>query len=136
MSWLEAVIRTLFPRPTIERPSPKIRIRADQVHIWNDTLTVTGLTNCFIAAIAPTNSMEPDIDDGMYVVLDPRPHTDLQIGDIIWFEAPTFRAIHRIIEIHEDDGWYCRTQGDNNDRSDPVKVRPWEIKGVWRATIA
>lgn len=122
---------------TLERPSPKIRITAGQVKIENGTLTVTGLGNCFIAAIAPTNSMEPVIDDGMLVVLDPDvPVEDIIVGDIIWYKLPTFEAIHRVIEIDKDEvGWYAKCQGDNNYYLDPVLVRAADVKGVWVATL-
>lgn len=102
-----------------------------------DTLQVTGLPHCIIVAIAPTNSMEPVIDDGMFVVVDTGiPYGDLIPGDIIWFEAPGFAAIHRIIKVGQDKaGWYCETRGDNNGRADGVKVRPIYIKGVYRGQI-
>ncbi len=123
--------------PTIERPSPKIRIKPEQVHIVDGTLQVTGLSGCFIAAIAPTNSMESCLDDGMFVVLDPTvPYSDLVVGDIIWFEHPDFKAIHRIIEIGSDPAWFCKTKGDNNSGADGVKIRSEHIKGVWRGTVA
>jgi hypothetical protein len=134
MSWFS----DLFNSPTVERPSPKIRINQSQLHIYDDgVLTVEGLKGCYLAAIEPKNSMEPGIDDGMYVVLDPTiPYIDLIMGDIIYYEAPSYRAIHRIISIGNDNmGWYCETKGDNNSRKDGIKVRPEYIKGVWRATL-
>jgi len=136
--WQE-ILKLFHPDPPgLERPSPKIRIRPEQVRIENGTLTVTGLGRCFIAAIAPTNSMEPGIDDGMYVVLDPDvPPEDIIPGDIIWFETPAFKAIHRVMEVGEDaSGWYCQCQGDNNSSiPDPVLARKEDIRGVWRSTL-
>ncbi len=131
-----SIVDALFPAKTEEKSSPKIRITPQDADMIIRFLQATApFDNCFIAAIAPTNSMEPGIDDGMYVVLQPVPHTDLICGDIIWFETPTYRAIHRIIEIGEDsDGWYAITKGDNNSRPD-ARIRPQHIKGVWRATL-
>ena len=134
MCWLSKLFSN---QATVERPSPDIRIKPEQA----DTIiklikTVPGYENCFIAAIAPTNSMEPGIDDGMYVILDPRPYLDLIVGDIIWYEHPSFKAIHRITRIGLDNnGWFAETKGDNNSAKDPERVRPEHIKGVWRATI-
>ncbi len=134
MCWLTDLFKS---KATIERPSPKIRIKPEPVHIAGGTLTVTGLSGCFIAAIAPTNSLDPCIDDGMLVVLDPNVNvTDLICGDIIWYETPNYQAIHRIIEIGNDEsGWWALCRGDNNPRDDGIKVRSHEIRGVWRATL-
>jgi len=128
-------ILSVFYRPTLERPSPKIRIKGEQVKLIDGTLTVTGLERCFIASILPSNSMEPNIDDGMLVILDPVHFGDLTVGDIIWYQHPQFEAFHRIVEISIDTEWYCKTKGDNNTNVDPVKIRPEHIKGVWRITI-
>ena len=134
---LLAIIDGLFPAKTEERPSAKIRITpqlADDIIKFVKTLP--GMADCYVAALKPSNSMEPAIDDGMYMVMQPVPHTDLIEGDIIWYVSPTYKAIHRIIEIGEDDiGWYALTKGDNNGRPDGVKVRPEYINGTWRATL-
>ncbi len=125
------------PNPTTaELPSPKIRIRPDQVHIVNGTLEVTGLDNCFIAAIDVTNSMEPFIDDGMFVILDPIvPHTDIIPGDIIWYSAPSFSAIHRVVRVGNDGTWFCNCRGDNNEFEDGINIRAEDIRGVFRGLI-
>ena len=132
MSWLDF----LFGK-TVERPSPKIRINRDNGTLIGGILTITGLEGCYLAAIAPTNSMEPGIDDGMLVILDGSiPYTDMIVGDIIYFENSLGGIIHRIDAIKSDNlGWYCETKGDNNSRKDGIKVRPEYIKGVWRATL-
>ncbi len=122
--------------PTLERPSPKIRITPEQAdQIIRAIQKIPGMEDCYIAAIAPSNSMEPAIDDGMYVIQQPRPYTDVIVGDIIWFEHPEFRAIHRIIEIGQDPEWFCKTKGDNNGVADNIKIRAEHIKGVWRMTL-
>ncbi len=123
--------------PTLERPSPKIRITPDQADlIIRAVKLIPGMEDCYIAAIEPSNSMEPTIDDGLYVVLDSSIEAkELIVGDIIWYETSTFSAIHRIIEIGTDPEWWCRCRGDNNSARDPGKVRAADIKGVWRATL-
>ncbi len=136
MSWLTDLKVFFAYRPTIERASPKIRITPEQADaIIRFVKTIPGLEDCFVAGLQPSNSEDPIFDEGMYVVLQPRPHTDLIVGDIIWFEHPDFTAIHRIIEIGNDGDWYCKTKGDNNSVSDPVKVRAGHIKGTWRMTL-
>ena len=149
MRWLAELLRaiadSMSPAATLEMASPKIRIDRCISIIGDDgVLTVTGLKGCYLAALEPSNSMEPGIDDGMYVVLDTTiPHTDLIVGDIIYYEVilyndsgPTYKAIHRIITIGNDkQGWFATTRGDNNSRDDGIKVRPTHYKSVWRATI-
>ena len=137
MSWLSNLFRK--PAPLIEMPSPKIRINQSQLYIdTNGVLTVTGLKGCYLAALEPSNSMEPGIDDGMYVVLDPTiPYTDLIVGDSVYYVTPAYRAIHRITKISNDNrGWFATTKGDNpNSLPDGIRVRPKHIRGVWRITI-
>lgn len=136
--WLADLFKA---KATVERPSPKVRIKPEQVSFVVANLIVNYNQDCYVAAIAPTNSMDPVIDDGMFVVLDRSiPHTDLIPGDIIYYERqvgnpPT--AIHRITEVGEEDSgeWYCKTKGDNNNLPDEGLIRKEEIKGVWRATI-
>ena len=135
---LRAIADALEPKQTLELPSPKIRITQEQARkIIELVKTVPGYEDCFIVAIAPTNSMEPGIDDGMYCIMQPVPYTDLIVGDIIWYMTPSYTAIHRIVKIGSDPiGWFCRTSGDNNHGAiDPVKIRPEHIKGTWRMTI-
>ena len=135
--FLLSIVDALFPAQTEERPSPKIRITAEQAdQIIKAIQKIPGMEDCFIAGIAPTNSMEPTLDDGQYVVLQPRDYTDLITGDIIMFEHPGFNnglpVLHRIIEISQG---YCQTKGDNNAYKDPVKIGPEHYKAVWRATL-
>ncbi len=126
------------PVGTIERPSPHIRITPEQADLLIKAIReIPGYESCFITAIAPSNSMEPGVDDGMYTVLDPT--VPSYLGDMIWYKHPDFGGpqgvFHRIVEVGTDPEWYCKTKGDNNDYPDPVLVRPENIKGVWRATL-
>ncbi len=129
MCWLGKV----FGKSNLEQSSPKIR--TSQVIMDDGILTVEYSPGCYLAAISPTNSMEPGIDDGMFVVLDPTAK-DLIVGDIVYYKTPHYEALHRVIALGNDnEGWYCITKGDNNKKDDGIRVRSNEIKGVWRATI-
>ena len=137
MCWLGKLFGN---QATVERPSPKIRITAEQAdRIIKAIQKIPGMEDCLVAGIAPTNSMEPTLDDGMYIILQPVPHTDLIVGDIIMFEIPYFNqgkpVLHRIIEIAQDGMWYAKTKGDNNSVADNVKIRADQVKGVWRMTL-
>ena len=125
-----------FIKKTVERPSPKIRITPEMADkVIRAIQFIPGYDLCYVAAVAPTNSMEPVIDDGMYVIIQLVNYHDLIVGDIIWYEHPEFKAIHRIIKILNDGSWYCICKGDNNSSKDPVRVRPEHIRGVWRMTL-
>lgn len=129
---------------TTEMASSKIRIKPEQVTIQNGILYLVGLAEgSYITTVAPTNSMEPNIDDGMIVILEPLQDTeDLIVGDIINYKLPFNYAgfggaFHRITKIwHDDQGWACNTKGDNPIcKTDPVVVRKEYITGVYRGVI-
>ncbi len=136
MNWLSNLKAFFTYRPTVEKPSPKIRITPEQADaIIRFVKTIPGLQDCFVVGVAPSNSMDPILDDGMYLVLQPREYTDLIVGDIIWFKHPNYEAIHRIIEIGTDPTWYALTKGDNNSMADSMMVRSEHIQAVWRMTL-
>uniref|UniRef100_A0A6H1ZEX6 Putative peptidase n=1 Tax=viral metagenome TaxID=1070528 RepID=A0A6H1ZEX6_9ZZZZ len=136
-----------------EQHSPKIRIKPEQVTYSNrpdgtTTIVITGYpAETHVIGVAPTNSLDPFVDEGMLVILSwlaPEDHTDLQVGDIIDYVAKDddawnnwAGAIHRIIEIGTDaEGWYARTKGDNPICApDPVKVRPRNLRRLFRGVL-
>jgi len=124
--------------PTVEKPSPKIRITPEQADLIIKAIQkIQGFEDCFIVGVSKTNSMEPTIDDGMYLILQPVNFNDLIVGDIIMYEHPDFNqgnpVLHRIVD--KANGMF-ETKGDNNARNDPVKIGQEHIKGIWRITIA
>ena len=148
MSYLTNLLKALLnikDKPGMERASPKIRITIEQAReLINVINTVPGYENCFLAGVGRTNSMEPGLDDGMYMVLDPLPASKTIVGDNIWYKHPDWHGgpgedgvIHRIVEIGTDvAGWYCRACGDNNTAIiDPVIIRAEHVTGVWRMTL-
>jgi signal peptidase len=81
-------------------------------------------------AVMLTGSMTGTIDRGDLVVSVPRPAEDVEVGDILTFQAPVadhHLETHRVIGVdHAADGAVVvRTQGDANEAPDP-----------WRATIS
>ena len=81
-------------------------------------------------AVMLTGSMTGTIDRGDIVVSVPRPTAEIEVGDILTFQAPVADGhveTHRVIAVRRtDDGRVeVRTQGDANAAPDP-----------WRATIS
>jgi signal peptidase len=81
-------------------------------------------------AVMLTGSMTGTIDRGDIVVSVPRPAKDVQVGDILTFQAPVtdhHLETHRVIAVKHDASGevVVRTQGDANDAADP-----------WSATIS
>jgi len=81
-------------------------------------------------AVMLTGSMTGTIDRGDIVVSVPRPADDVEVGDILTFQAPVADRhveTHRVVAVqHTGDGaTEIRTQGDANSAPDP-----------WRATIS
>jgi signal peptidase len=81
-------------------------------------------------AVMLTGSMTGTIDRGDIVVSVPRPTEEVEVGDILTFQAPVADRhveTHRVIAVrHPDDGRVeVRTQGDANAAPDP-----------WRAAIS
>lgn len=76
-----------------------------------------------------TGSMAGTIDPGDIVVSVPKPASEVEVGDVLTFQAPVADKhveTHRVIAVrHTHDGkTVVRTQGDANEAPDP-----------WRATI-
>jgi signal peptidase I len=86
-----------------------------------------------------TGSMQPDLPPGTLVVTRPVAQEDLAIGDVVTYQLrsgePTV-VTHRVVGIGVDGAGdvVYRTQGDANDVSDPLPVRPEQIRGeLWYA---
>lgn len=70
--------------------------------------------------------MRPALIDGQVVTFECVPFADLRVGDIIAFQRPDRRIVHRIVEVHA--GWVW-TKGDSNGVRDRFSVRPNQILG-------
>lgn len=88
-------------------------------------------------SVVPTESMEPDIHVGDFVISKRVPFEDLKIGDdiIYYSEAEDIYIIHRIINIEGDE---IHTKGINNPVADtnPVTKDNYISKAIWNGNLA
>ena len=124
-------------QPSYDIASPHDRISEDKIHVYEDKIVID-VQGASWATYADTNSMDPVLDKGVNgIEIKPQGEDDLHIGDIVAYEPDKFRGlvIHRIVNIQEDEeGKYFTLQGDNNQNTDPEKVRfnqiQWVLIGV------
>lgn len=114
--------------------SPSDRIQLRQIQVDGNKLTLTYNADLYISEYASTKSMLPLFDmghNGIEVI--PQKTSDIKIGDIIAYQSDIANGlvVHRVIDIKQDDqGVYFTLKGDNNQESDPEKVRFNQIKFV------
>jgi signal peptidase I len=82
--------------------------------------------------------MEPTLNSGGLLIIEPVNAEDVQVGDIIVYDVPTmvrdyynYPAIvaHRVIAVSTSPSLSFRTKGDNTGE-DPFTIRPQDIKGT------
>lgn len=78
--------------------------------------------------IVLSGSMEPNYHVGCVTYYHSCDFTDLQVGDVITFEASGAMVTHRIIKINGLSG-NVETKGDSNPTQDPNPVEASEIVG-------
>jgi signal peptidase len=85
-----------------------------------------------------SNSMHPIFSRGSIVVVEKSAAMDVQVGDIVQYEAPNHYITHRVIRTElSSDGSGERliiTKGDNSPSED-TPVKPKQIVGIIRAQI-
>lgn len=85
-----------------------------------------------------SNSMHPVFDRGAMVVVQKANPLEIQVGDIVQYQAPDRSTTHRVISIdYETDGSGTRvfiTKGDNSPSAD-MPVHAKQIIGIVRAQI-
>ena len=90
----------------------------------------------YIPLNVKTNSMEPTIMKGDFIVAEEVDTQDLKVGDVISFLATEEDTVivktHRIISIDDstNDVSFI-TRGDNNEVNDSVPVFPSDVVGKW-----
>jgi len=116
-----------------EKPSPKDRIKDDQIRVYNQRVIID-ISRVKWRYYNDSNSMDPLIDIGTNTIeIKPRKPDEIKIGDIISFnvEDNDYATVHRVIEIGKDDkGIYYITKGDNLKSNDNIKIRFKQIEGV------
>jgi signal peptidase len=83
-----------------------------------------------------TGSMQPAFDPGDVVIVKPTDAENLQIGQVITFQAESDNpklTTHRITGVvFTGEGRQYVTRGDANGADDPVPVKPAQVRGtVW-----
>ena len=94
--------------------------------------TVEGRTPRFFGysvSYVPTESMEPTINAGDYVLFKATTFEEVNVDDIIIYRSNTGRfIIHRIIEKTNE---YIICQGDNNPIADSENIYPDMVRGIY-----
>lgn len=119
-----------------EIESPGDWVSEEQIKVYEDYI-VLELGGATWAKFTDTNSMDPFLDIGANAIeIMPESAEQIQVGDIISYQADESIIIHRVSEIGEDeDGIYYVVKGDNNTFTDPVEVRFDDVVGVLVAVI-
>lgn len=97
-------------------------------------LLMTGWLNHFLLVIG-SGSMIPtyDVGDLAYVV---KQKENIKIGDVLVFNADNKTVIHRVISINDDENdFYYKTRGDNNNTDDNWFIRKEQIIGVAKLRV-
>lgn len=133
-----SILKDFVESPAPERASPKDRISEDQIHVYDDHVSIQ-VANLTWATFEGTNSMDPLVDVGVNALeMNVSSPADLQEGDVVSYRSEYVDGaiFHRIIEIGEDDeGWFAIVKGDNNFGRDPGKIRFAQIDRVLVAVI-
>lgn len=121
-----------------EQPSPSDWIKEDQIQVLDDKVIIN-LNNPKWAKFTDTNSMDPLFDSTANAIeITPTSEEDIQLGDVVSYKSELVEGIiiHRVIKIDKDEnGTYFTLKGDNNNYSDPEKVRFNQIQRVLVAII-
>jgi len=80
--------------------------------------------------VVSSDSMEPNLKRGDYVICIGVRAEDIEVGDIIIFDLPhKSNIVHRVInKMKDSDGsWRFLTKGDNNSKPDeePYDIKTW-----------
>jgi len=84
------------------------------------------------------SSMEPTLQSGGLLIIEPVDPKDVKMGDIIVFNVPSMVreyynyppvVAHRVIEVWTEPTLSFRTKGDNTG-GDPFTVRPEDLRGT------
>ncbi len=115
----------------MDRLSPSDTIKLDQIKVYNNKV-ILEIPGAIWTQYEATRSMDPLLDKGANGLEVPvTSEKQLHEGDIVSYKSNwnDTLIIHRIVKIGEDgQGTYYVLKGDNNETSDPGKVRLGQIK--------
>ena len=83
------------------------------------------------------SSMEPTLQSGSLMIIEPMDPSEIEVGDIVVFNVPrivreyyNYPAViaHRVVKISKEAGFTFRTKGDNTGE-DPFSTRASDIRG-------
>ena len=123
-----------------EVPSPRIRLKDTDTVVDNGQVVFKNLKpGVILQTVADTGSMDPFIDIGMLVILEPATDVENYIeGDIICYQ-PNDKPeliLHRITKIgHDGLGWWCYCKGDNCVYTDRYVIRSDWVKYIFRGVL-
>jgi signal peptidase len=112
----------------LEKMSIKGRIMAKKkksIIFWCVTAGIIALLLIFKIQYVKTGSMEPSLETGDLVVINPFVK-DLKNGDIAVYEWNGIEVCHRVVSAGKEG---YRFQGDANGTEDPVVVNREEVVG-------
>lgn len=96
------------------------------------TRSTTGITfGDYFPTIVVSGSMEPIMMTNSISLCKKANISDIEVGDIVAFTFNNEMVTHRVIEKYTDENeeWYLRTKGDNNEFVDQVYVRDSMVRG-------
>ena len=119
-------------------PSPSDWIKENQISVYNSQV-VLDLQNAQWATFTDTHSMEPVLSARANAIeVVPKSPDEIKIGDIVSYKSDYADGtiIHRVVEKNVDDqGIYFTMKGDNNQASDPGKIRFDQVRRVVVAIV-
>ena len=82
----------------------------------------------FFPSVVVTGSMSPSIEAGDIVVIEKVLPSEVEVGDVLYFESKNIHIVHRVIDQNEEGQF--QTKGDNNKSSDLEWVSRDAVKGI------
>jgi len=107
-----------------------ITIEVISANTQNRPPRVLGISVSYV----PTDSMEPTIMAGEYIMFKKASFEDAEVGDIVIYRSNNnnMYIVHRVLEKYDD---YLITKGDNNTLPDNDKIYPDMIYGEYVMTV-
>ena len=86
--------------------------------------------------VIASGSMEPNINIGDIVLVQPRSIDEIKVGDIVAYHVSNRIVVHRVVEVLNNNGkLYLKTKGDANLDADPGLITERAVVGKIAFTI-